>query len=121
MGFFLFCVGAVVMLLSSGARGELGDVTDASFDSEVVRSQVPVLVFLEAAWCGPCRLMKKTLDGLSGEYEGRVRFVKMDVDRNEVTPAQLGILGLPTVVLFKSGDKDSSKVGPLFFFFLTCL
>ena len=86
-------------------------VTDATFDAEVRNSEIPVVVDFWAEWCGPCKQIGPALEELSDHYEGRVKIVKVNVDENPSTPAQMGIRGIPALFLFKDGAVVSNKVG----------
>jgi thioredoxin 1 len=88
-------------------------VTDASFEDDVLKSDLPVLVDFWAAWCGPCKMIAPILDDLAGAYEGKVKVCKVDVDANTDTPAKFGIRGIPTLLIFKGGEKVGEKVGAL--------
>jgi thioredoxin 1 len=88
-------------------------VTDASFEDEVLKADVPVLVDFWAAWCGPCKMIAPILDEIAKEYEGKVKIAKVDVDANSDTPAKFGIRGIPTLMLFKQGAAAATKVGAL--------
>lgn len=88
-------------------------VTDASFEEEVLKSDLPVLVDFWAAWCGPCKMIAPILDDIAKEYSGRVKVCKVDVDANGDTPAKFGIRGIPTLILFKNGSAEATKVGAL--------
>lgn len=88
-------------------------VSDASFESEVLKSDSPVLVDYWAEWCGPCKMIAPILDDISGEYEGKLKIAKMNVDENTETPAKFGIRGIPTLMLFKNGAVVATKVGAL--------
>lgn len=88
-------------------------VTDANFEDEVLKSSQPVLVDFWAAWCGPCKMIAPILDELAGTYEGKIKIAKMDVDANKETPAKFSIRGIPTLIIFKNGEPDSTKVGAL--------
>jgi thioredoxin 1 len=88
-------------------------VTDASFEDEVLKSDVPVLVDFWAAWCGPCKMIAPILDEIAKEYEGKVKIAKVDVDANSDTPAKFGIRGIPTLMIFKAGAAAATKVGAL--------
>ena len=86
-------------------------VTDDSFDSDVLKSDKPVLVDYWAEWCGPCKMIAPILDELSGEYADRVRVAKLNIDHNPQTPPKYGIRGIPTLILFKNGTVEAQKVG----------
>ena len=86
-------------------------VTDATFDNEVRQSDIPVVVDFWAEWCGPCKQIGPALEELSDHYAGRVKIVKVNVDENPSTPAQMGIRGIPALFLFKDGAVVSNKVG----------
>jgi thioredoxin 1 len=86
-------------------------VTDATFESEVRKSDVPVVVDFWAEWCGPCRQIGPALEELSAQYEGRVKIVKVNVDENPQLPAMMGVRGIPALFLFKNGEVFSNKVG----------
>ncbi|MDD7969824.1 thioredoxin [Roseinatronobacter alkalisoli] len=86
-------------------------VTDATFDAEVRESDIPVVVDFWAEWCGPCKQIGPALEELSVEYAGRVKIVKVNVDENPGTAAQMGIRGIPALFLFKEGQVVSNKVG----------
>lgn len=88
-------------------------VTDASFEEEVANAQGPVLVDFWAAWCGPCKMIAPILDELVGQYEGKIKICKMDVDANKETPAKFNIRGIPTLMIFKDGNLEATKVGAL--------
>ncbi|ABD56984.1 thioredoxin [Jannaschia sp. CCS1] len=86
-------------------------VTDATFDTEVKQSDIPVVVDFWAEWCGPCKQIGPALEELSEEYEGRVKIVKLNVDENANAPMQLGVRGIPALFMFKDGEVVSNKVG----------
>ncbi len=88
-------------------------VTDASFEDDVLKSDIPVLVDFWAAWCGPCKMIAPILDDVANEYEGKVKVCKVDVDANGDTPAKFGVRGIPTLILFKNGNAEATKVGAL--------
>ena len=86
-------------------------VTDATFDAEVKNATVPVVVDFWAEWCGPCKQIGPALEELSTEYEGKIKIVKVNVDENPNSPAQLGVRGIPALFMFKDGEVVSNKVG----------
>ncbi len=88
-------------------------VTDENFETEVLQSSLPVLVDYWAEWCGPCRAIAPILDEIASEYEGKLKVAKLNIDDNEVTPAKYGIRGIPTLMLFKNGNIEATKVGAL--------
>ena len=88
-------------------------VTDTSFDADVVNSDTPVLVDFWAAWCGPCKMIAPLLDQIAEEYDGKVKVCKLDVDANPQTAAKLSVRGIPTLMLFKDGELEATKVGAL--------
>jgi thioredoxin 1 len=89
----------------------VSEVNDATFEQEVLRSNEPVLVDFWAAWCGPCRALAPVVDEIAGQYQGQLRVMKMDVDRNASTPARYGIRGIPALLLFKGGKVADQIVG----------
>ncbi|MGK0673812.1 MAG: thioredoxin TrxA [Halothiobacillaceae bacterium] len=88
-------------------------LSDASFEQEVIKSNVPVLVDYWAEWCGPCRMIAPILDEIAREYAGRVKVAKLNIDENPGTPPKYGIRGIPTLMLFKGGVVVATKVGAL--------
>jgi len=86
-------------------------VTDDSFDSEVLKSTLPVLVDYWAEWCGPCKMIIPILDEIAEKYKGRLRIAKLNIDENPNTPPKYGIRGIPTLMLFKHGEVEATKVG----------
>jgi thioredoxin 1 len=97
--------------MSITTREELAAVTDASFAEEVLTSAQPVLVEFWATWCGPCRMLAPVLAELAAEHADQLRVVKLDIDVNPVTVRDLGILGAPTMILFRDGEAVASVVG----------
>jgi thioredoxin 1 len=86
-------------------------VTDDTFHAEVMQSNIPVLIDFWAPWCGPCRAVGPVVEQLAGEYKGRLKIVKMNVDDNPKTPAQFGVRGIPNLIVFKSGEVQEQIVG----------
>ncbi len=87
--------------------------TDADFEADVLNSDKPVLVDYWAEWCGPCKMIAPILDEIAGEYSERVKICKLDIDANQATPPKYGIRGIPTLMLFKGGEVEATKVGVL--------
>jgi thioredoxin 1 len=85
--------------------------TDSSFDTDVLNSEVPVLVDFWAEWCGPCRMMTPTVDAVASEYKGKIKVGKLNVDDNSGTAARYNIRGIPTLLLFKGGKIVEQRVG----------
>jgi thioredoxin 1 len=86
-------------------------ISDDSFESEVISSSIPVIVDFWAPWCGPCKSLAPVLEDVSKSYEGKVKFVKLDVDGNPSTPPKFGVRGIPTLILFKDGQVKATQVG----------
>ncbi|MBK1735544.1 thioredoxin [Halorhodospira abdelmalekii] len=87
--------------------------TDQSFEEDVLRASEPVLVDYWAEWCGPCKMIAPILEEIAGEYGERLRVVKLNIDENPETPPKYGIRGIPTLMLFKNGNVEATKVGAL--------
>ena len=92
---------------------EIQHVSDESFNSEVLNSDIPVLVDYWAEWCGPCKVIAPVLEEIANEYDGKMKVCKLDIDANEATPPKYGIRGIPTLMLFKNGNVEATKVGAL--------
>ncbi len=89
----------------------VSEVSDAEFEAQVLQSETPVLVDFWAAWCGPCRALAPVVDQVAEEYQGKLKVMKMDVDRNNVTPSRYGIRGIPALLVFKGGQVAEQIVG----------
>lgn len=88
-------------------------LSDATFDQEVLKSTVPVLVDYWAEWCGPCKMIAPLLDEIASEFGGKLKVAKLNIDENKVVPPRYGIRGIPTLMLFKDGGVFATKVGAL--------
>ncbi len=88
-------------------------ISDASFEQEVLQSQLPVLVDYWAEWCGPCKMISPVLDEVAKEYAGKLEVCKLNIDENQSTPPKYGIRGIPTLMIFKNGNVEATKVGAL--------
>lgn len=88
-------------------------VSDTSFEQDVLQAEIPVLVDFWAEWCGPCKMIAPVLEELAGEYRGKLKVCKMDVDANTETAPRYGIRGIPTLIVFNNGDVAGTKVGAL--------
>ena len=85
--------------------------SDATFETDVLKSSEPVLLDFWAEWCGPCKMIAPILDEAANEYKGRLRIAKLNIDENPQTPPRFGIRGIPTMILFKNGKVEAQKVG----------
>lgn len=90
---------------------EVMSVSDETFDAEVLKSELPVLLDLWAEWCGPCKAIAPTVEALAGEYDGKLKVVKLNVDENPRTPANYNVRGIPNLILFKGGEVQEQIVG----------
>lgn len=88
-------------------------ISDDTFDQEVLQAQGPVLVDYWADWCGPCKMIAPILDEVAQEYAGRIKIAKLNIDENQATPPKYGIRGIPTLMIFKNGNVEATKVGAL--------
>ncbi len=91
--------------------GSAKAVSDSEFTSQVLESNVPVLVDFWASWCGPCQIMGPVVDEIAGQYEGRVKILKLNVDENPLTPAKYEIRGIPTLIVFNKGEIVDRLIG----------
>ena len=88
-------------------------VTDETFEPEVLKSDLPVLVDYWAEWCGPCKMIAPVLDEIAQTYAGKLKVCKLNIDENQETPPKYGVRGIPTLMLFKNGNVEATKVGAL--------
>jgi thioredoxin 1 len=89
------------------------NVTDSSFEQEVLSSEIPVLLDYWAEWCGPCKMIAPILNDIADEYSGKIKVAKINIDENPGTPAKFGVRGIPTLMIFKSGSIEATKVGAI--------
>ncbi len=87
------------------------ELADDTFEQEVIKSDIPVLVDYWAEWCGPCKIIGPVLEDVADEYDGKVKIAKLNIDDNPDTPPSYGIRGIPTLMLFKNGEVEATKVG----------
>ncbi|MCW7555267.1 thioredoxin TrxA [Endozoicomonas gorgoniicola] len=92
---------------------DIVNVTDASFEEDVLKADGPVLVDYWAEWCGPCKMIAPVLDEIAQDYDGKLKICKLNIDENEATPPKYGVRGIPTLMLFKGGNVEATKVGAL--------
>jgi thioredoxin 1 len=88
-------------------------LTDDSFEADVLQSDTPVLVDYWAEWCGPCKMIAPVLEEIAEEYEGKLKVAKLNIDQNEATAPKYGVRGIPTLMIFKGGNVEGTKVGAL--------
>ncbi len=105
----------IIYPINSVWRNILSDLivnlTDDSFEEEVVNAELPVLVDFWADWCGPCKMLAPLLDEMAETYAGKLKIAKLNIDKNSGTPPKYGIRGIPTIMIFKAGQVDATKVG----------
>jgi thioredoxin 1 len=89
------------------------NVTDSTFEQEVLSSDIPVLLDYWAEWCGPCKMIAPILNDIADEYYGKIKVAKLNIDENPGTPAKFGVRGIPTLMIFKSGSIEATKVGAM--------
>jgi thioredoxin 1 len=99
------------MMKKETAKGKIMHLNDGEFETEVLKSEVPVLVDFYADWCGPCHAIAPTIEALSNEFVGKVKFVKVDVDANQKIASRYEIMSIPTIMLFENGKLEDSIVG----------
>ena len=87
------------------------DASDQTFEDEVIKSDLPVLVDLWAPWCGPCRMVAPVIESLAGKYEGKAKFCRVNVDENPQTAAKYGVMSIPTLMFFKGGEVVDTVIG----------
>jgi thioredoxin 1 len=90
---------------------DIFEVTDDSFDAEIMNGELPAVVDFWAEWCGPCKMIGPVIEELASAYKGKIKIAKMDVDKNQKTPARFGIRNIPTLILFKGGEVVNTIVG----------
>ncbi|MBT4385120.1 thioredoxin [Candidatus Peregrinibacteria bacterium] len=88
-------------------------VTDENFEAEVLKSDIPVMVDFYADWCGPCKALTPVIDELSGEFDGKVKIVKVNVDESQQTAQKFGVMSIPTLIMFKGGEEAERLTGAL--------
>jgi thioredoxin 1 len=98
-------------IFEEGTMTKPFNVSDATFEAEVLQAEEPTLVDFGAEWCGPCKIIGPAVEAIAEDYDGKLRVAKMDVDANPKTPQGLGIMGIPTLILFKSGVEVTRIVG----------
>ena len=87
------------------------EVTDSTFEEEVIKSDIPVLVDFWAVWCGPCKMIHPIIDELADEYDGKLKVARLDVDKNNQTASQYRIMSIPSLLFFKNGEKVDQVIG----------
>ena len=94
-------------------NNSISHLTDETFEEEVMQSNIPVLVDYWAEWCGPCKMIAPILDSLTDEYAGKLKIAKLNIDDNQKTPQKFAVRGIPTLMIFKNGNVEATKVGAL--------
>jgi len=89
------------------------NITDSTFEQEVLSSEIPVLLDYWAEWCGPCKMIAPILNDIADEYSGKIKVAKLNIDENPGIPAKFGVRGIPTLMIFKSGSIEATKVGAM--------
>jgi thioredoxin 1 len=92
---------------------KIAAVTDDLFESQVLQASLPVLIDFWAEWCGPCKMIAPILEDVATAYEGKIKIMKLNIDENSITPPKYGIRGIPTLMLFKNGNVEATRVGAL--------
>ena len=108
-------VETIIIQINQGTKNKMSEnivhVTDTTFEEEVLKSEMPVMVDYWAEWCGPCRAIAPVLEEIAEEYNGKLIVAKMDVDQNQSTPQKYAVRGIPTLMIFKNGNVIGTKVG----------
>jgi len=107
---FISCP-SLLLGMKDSTRGKVIQLNNGEFETEVLKSKIPVLVDFYADWCGPCHAIAPTIEALSNEFEGKVKFVKVDVDSNQDVASSYEIMSIPTIMLFENGKVEDSIVG----------
>ncbi|MBP7339970.1 thioredoxin TrxA [Niveispirillum sp.] len=92
---------------------EIINVTDASFEADVLKAEGPILLDFWAEWCGPCKMLAPSLTELAGELDGKLSIAKLNIDENPTAPSRYGVRGIPTLMIFKDGQVAATKIGAL--------
>ena len=109
--FYLVRTQYILLFVALGEHMSVSDVKEAEFESEVLKSKLPAIVDVWAEWCGPCRMFSPIIDEVSEEYEGKVRFFKLNADENERLAAKYNIMSIPTTLLIENGKLKAMNVG----------